>query len=229
MPIAAPTSNRLRQGRAVWSSVAVALLAGCVATACGDPGTGPDALGCGDAVAAAAEAIEVEQQIDLLDQALIGCGSMAELTSALAAHTGVIGYDAAMFVELRCTRAPNDAVRSSAACRSVLAPATTLPTVSESVAFVGETLDGRQIRIVPDADTEFVGDVPAVVQQTVDIAVESGCPGVVAQRDLWAAQVGDAVLGDEASVYAQHAQRVADYIGCQLPPLAATPLPTAAP
>ncbi|HEX6658535.1 MAG TPA: hypothetical protein VF065_10665, partial [Ilumatobacter sp.] len=90
--------------------------------------------------------------------------------------------------------------------------------------FVGETLDGRRIEIRPDADTVFVGDVPQVVQQTVDIAIEAGCDGVIAQRDLWASRANDAVIGDEASVYAHHAQNVANYIGCESPPL-----PTVAP
>jgi tagatose-1,6-bisphosphate aldolase len=65
----------------------------------------------------------------------------------------------------------------------------------------------------------FVGDVPQVVQQTVDIAIEAGCEGVIAQRDLWAARAIDPAMGDEASVYAHHAQNVANYIGCVSPPL----------
>ena len=85
--------------------------------------------------------------------------------------------------------------------------------------FVGDTLDGRQVEIRPSESTRFDGDVPAVVQQTVDIAIESGCEGVIAQRDLWASRVDDPVIGDEASVYAQHAQNVADYIQCDVPPI----------
>ena len=89
-------------------------------------------------------------------------------------------------------------------------------TAPVELVFVGETLDGRRIEIRPDADTVFVGDVPQVVQQTVDIAVEAGCDGVIAQRDLWASRVNDPVIGDEASVYAHHAQNVANYIGCDV-------------
>jgi hypothetical protein len=37
---------------------------------------------------------------------------------------------------------------------------------------------------------------------------------VLAQRDLWAQRVDDALIGDEASVFAQHAQNVAAYIQC---------------
>ena len=85
--------------------------------------------------------------------------------------------------------------------------------------FVGDTLDGRQVEIRPSATIQFVGEVPAVVQQTVDIALESGCEGVIEQRDLWVSRVGDPLFGDEASVYAQHAQNVALYIQCEVPPI----------
>ena len=47
----------------------------------------------------------------------------------------------------------------------------------------------------------------------------SGCEGVIAQRDLWAAQIDDSSDGDIASVYAQHAQNVADFIQCETEPL----------
>ena len=64
-----------------------------------------------------------------------------------------------------------------------------------------------------------MGEVPAVIQQTVDIAFESGCEGVIAQRDLWAARIDDSPAGDIASVYAQHAQNVANFIQCDTEPL----------
>jgi hypothetical protein len=83
-----------------------------------------------------------------------------------------------------------------------------------SIVFVGDTLDGRQIEITPADGVEFVGDVPTVVQQTVDIAFESGCEGVIAQRDLWISRIDDTPAGDIASLYAQHAQNVANFIGC---------------
>jgi hypothetical protein len=92
--------------------------------------------------------------------------------------------------------------------------------------FVGDTLDGRPIEIRPGPGIEFVGEVPAVIQQTVDIAVESGCDGVIAQRDLWAGQITDSAAGDIASVYAQHAQNVANFIGCDTEPLSTGPLGT---
>jgi hypothetical protein len=84
--------------------------------------------------------------------------------------------------------------------------------------------------------------VPAVVQDTVDIAVTQQCPGVLTQRDLWAGRAAteaaapDATTGlspaDIASAYAQHAIHVALWIGCENAELVApatTLLPTTAP
>ena len=98
-------------------------------------------------------------------------------------------------------------------------PTTPPPTTLPDLVFVGDTLDGRQVEIRPSATIQFDGDVPAIVQQTVDIALESGCEEVLAQRDLWASRVDDPRFGDEASVYAQHAQNVALYIQCDTPPI----------
>lgn len=177
--------------------------------------------GCAAAVEEASQAVEVDEQVELLDRALLTCRSYDALAAELARHPGIIGYDIPTFVALRCTRV-DAATRRSPACATVVAPTTPVPVVTAAtVVYVGDTLDGRQVEIRPSATTRFVGDVPAVVQQTVDIAIESGCEGVLAQRDLWATRVDDPVIGDEASVYAQHAQNVADYIRCDAPPITA--------
>lgn len=172
--------------------------------------------GCAATVRDASFATEVAEQVALLDDALVRCGSLGELAAEMGRYPGIIGYEIDTFVELRCTKSTDDAVRRSPSCTALVAPPSTPPPTATELVFVGETLDGRRVEIRPDADTQFAGDVPATVQQTVDIAVEAGCEGVLAQRDLWAQQAaqltGDAA--DEASVYAQHAQRVADYIGC---------------
>jgi hypothetical protein len=42
---------------------------------------------------------------------------------------------------------------------------------------------------------------------------------VVAQRDLWVSRIDDSPDGDVASVYAQHAQNVANFIGCVTVPI----------
>lgn len=175
------------------------------------------ATNCATAVEEASAAAEVTETVRLLDTALVVCRSYGALTTQLERFPGVIGYDAATFVELRCTRVDDEAIRTSPSCSDVVSPTSTVPvTAAPELVFVGDTLDGRQVEIRPGPNVDFVGEVPAVVQQTVDIAFESGCEGVIAQRDEWVAQVGDPRLGDIASVYAQHAQNVAAYIGCEV-------------
>jgi len=203
--------------RVAFAGVALVALVAC------DPPTSEQAApptGCAATVAEAAAALEVDEQVDLLDVALVACRSYDSFIRELAKYPGIIGYDAATFVSLRCARVADEMVRSSPTCATVIAPATTLPpTTLPELVFVGDTLDGRQVEIRPSATIQFIGAVPAVVQQTVDIALESGCEGVIAQRDLWASRVDDPSFGDEASVYAQHAQNVAVYIQCETPPL----------
>jgi hypothetical protein len=177
------------------------------------------ATGCASTVRDASLAVEVDDQVRLLDQALVRCRSLQELTGEMARYPGITGYDVATFVQLRCAKVSDESVRSSPACASVSATTSIAAQAPAEVVFVGDTLDGRRIEIRPDADTPFVGQVPQSVQQTVDIAVEAGCAGVIAQRDMWASRVDDPVIGDEASVYANHAQNVANYIGCESTPI----------
>lgn len=209
------SSTRLRL--IACAAVALAIIPACDAL---DPQPEAAPTGCAATVADAAQAVEVDQQVDLLDTALIACRSYGAFTSELARYPGIIGYDPATFVSLRCARVTDQLIRRSPTCATVIAPATTPPppTVPD-VVFVGETLDGRQIEIRPSATVRFDGDVPAVVQQTVDIFHESGCEGVIEQRDLWASRVADPAFGDIASVYAKHAQNVADYVQCDSPPI----------
>lgn len=178
--------------------------------------------GCAATVADAARASEVDQQVKLLDLALLVCRSYRSFTDELARYPGIIGYDPATFTSLRCAKVTDEAIRTSPTCAAVIAPVTTPPPITlPEVVFVGETLDGRQIELRPSATIRFDGDVPAVVQQTVDIFHESGCDGVIEQRDLWASRVSDPAFGDVASVYAKHAQNVADYVQCVSPPIPA--------
>lgn len=201
---------------------AIVALAALALTACDPPNADEQVIptGCAATMAEASQAVEVDEQIDLLDRALVTCRSYQAFTTELARYPGIIGYDTATFVSLRCTKITDEVVRTSPTCATVVAPPTTLPptTVPELV-FVGDTLDGRPVEIRPSATIQFIGVVPAVVQQTVDIALESGCDGVIAQRDLWASRVSVPAFGDEASVYAQHAQNVAVYIQCETPPI----------
>ena len=199
--------------------VAAAVAIGAVASTACEPEEETAESGCASTVHDASLAVEVSDQVRLLDLAMVRCRSFEELNTEMAQYPGITGFDTRTFVELRCGHVTDESVLASPACLAVTAT-TAVPTTSAvDVVFVGETLDGRRIEIRPDADTVFVGEVPQVVQQTVDIAIEAGCEGVLAQRDLWASRVDDPAIGDEASVYAHHAQNVADYIGCESTPI----------
>lgn len=173
--------------------------------------------GCAETVADASIAVEVDEQVRLLDAALATCRSIDALTAELDRYPSMIGYDPVRFVTERCARIDEIRIRTSPSCAAVTVPSTEAPTTTVAeVVFVGETLDGRRIEIRPDDDIDFVGDVPAVVQQTVDIASEDGCDGVRLQQEFWTAQIDDPAIGDEASVYARHAANVAAFIGCDI-------------
>jgi hypothetical protein len=207
-----------------------------LAVACTPGDEGADVpTGCASTVRAASRAAEPDEQVDLLDTALLACSSYDTFREQVDRYPGIIGYDVDTFLELRCVRADDDRIRTTAACSAVVAPPTTPPpaTVAELV-FVGDTVDGRRVEIRPTAEIRFDGDVPAAVQQTVDIAVEDGCLGVLEQRNRWLDQIDDPTIGDAASVFAQHAQNVAAYIRCDPPPIdpstpTPSPTPTSAP
>ena len=208
-----------RPHRPIGTMLALAVIAATSLVGCNRSGD-EEALsqtrgGCAAAVAEASRAREIADQVALLDIAIIDCRSYAALTAELARYPGITGYSAETFLELRCARVQDEAVRQSPACGAVIAPTTTIQTAAPpELVYVGETLDGRIVEIRPDADTKFVGSFPEVIQQTVDIAFESGCAGVTEQRDLWAARVDEPLIGDEASVYAKHADNVMAFIGC---------------
>jgi hypothetical protein len=198
------------------SLVAVVLMA---ATAC-KPDDDSATSGCAALIADATAESEPDAQVRLLDRAMIVCRSYDSFTNELARYPSSIGYDTATYVARRCANADDAAVLNGPTCSSVRTPATTAPpTTLVALLFVGDTVDGRAIEIRPEDGIDFVGEVPAVVQQTVDIAFESGCEGVLAQRDRWAAGIDDSPDGDIASVYAQHAQNVADFIQCDIEPI----------
>ena len=201
---------------AVLSLVAAALLP---LAAC-EPDDETGTSGCATLVAEASAESEPADQVRLLDRALVACRSYEAFTAQLDRYPSSIGYDTVTFVARRCANSVDDAVLEGPTCSQVITPATTAPpTTVVDLVFVGDTVDGRAIEIRPSDGIEFVGEVPAVVQQTVDIAFESGCDGVIAQRDLWAAQIDDSPEGDIASVYAQHAQNVADFVQCESDPI----------
>lgn len=195
-------------------------LAALVGAGCTDRSEPVATTGCGAAVDAAARAIELDEQKQHLDRALLQCRSAADLTAELARHPGLIGYSPATFVTVRCERIDDPATRAAPICAAAVEaepPVTT--TTQPTVVFVGDTLDDRRIELRPGPGIRFVGEVPEVVQETVDIAFASGCDGLIAQRDRWFARIDEPAMADEASVYARHAQNVAAYIGCTVPPL----------
>jgi hypothetical protein len=199
--------------------IAVVVIA-VLTTACDAPGGDDATTGCAATVSAAADAVEIDEQKRLLDEALLQCRSVPDLAGELDRHPGLIGFSPEAFVEIRCNRIDDPATRRGPTCASVVAPSTTVPpTTLVDLVFVGETFDGRRIEIRPSATTRFVDEVPEIIQQTVDIAVESDCEGLIEQRDRWFSQIDASADGDVASVYAFHAQNVAAYIGCDVPPL----------
>ncbi len=222
-PPSGPT-RRPRRTTNVWfvsalASLAVVSIAGCAAP---EPDSGSAPTSCAAAVGSASRAAEVDEQVRLLDVALVACRSYDSFVGEMGRYPGIVGFDVPTFVSVRCGRVEDELVRTSPTCATVIVPATTVPVATlPDLVFVGDTLDGRRVEIRPSATIKFVGDVPEVVQQTVDITLESGCEGLIAQRDLWAARADDPLFGDEASVYARHAQNVADYIQCDSPPLPA--------
>ena len=201
---------------------ALAILA--LASACDASTDDRAATGCASLVEDASRESEPGDQVRMLDRAMLACGSYEAFTSELQRYAGSIGYDPVTYATRRCEGADDEQLRETPTCAAVITPTTTAPpTTIVELVFVGDTLDGRPIEIRPGPGIEFVGEVPAVIQQTVDIAVESGCDGVIAQRDLWAEQITESTAGDIASdiasVYARHAQNVADFIGCDSEPL----------
>lgn len=179
--------------------------------------------GCAATVREASFATEVEQQIALLDVALVRCRSYETLLDEMRGYPGIVGYELATFVELRCTSTDDDAVRRAPACAAFVPSSTIVTLPPAELVFIGETLDGRPVELRPDNDTVFVGAYPEVVQRTVDIATEAGCVAVLEQRDLWAARAAEPDFGDEASAYANHAQNVALFIGCEFEVLTGPP------
>jgi hypothetical protein len=211
-----------RRSSAAGIPITVAMLV--APTGCARPDTAPAASACAEAVVLAAAAIDIDEQKAHLDSALLQCRSLADLGNEIARHPGLLGHGVERFVEARCTRIDDEAVLAGPVCagQTSTTPATSIAPADDLPVFVGDTLDGRRIELRPGPTIRFVGDVPEVVQQTVDIATESGCPGVAEQRARWFALVGDPIIGDEASVYTRHADNVAAYLGCEPTPPATT-------
>ena len=182
-------------------------------------GTDPEEASGGDpcvrTMERASRAAEISDQIELLDSALLSCRSFTAYDAQLGRYPGIVAYDGMAYVISRCEAlAADDVVSASSVCTDVYFPTSdTLGAVPE-VEYVGQTMDGREVTIGPD-DTEFVDGKPTAIVAIVDIATEDGCPGVEDERTRWLAQTNDPVIGDQASVYARHAENVLAFIACE--------------
>ncbi len=210
------------RARGITTAATLALFVG--AAGCADDAAAERPT-CAGAVAEAAAEIEPADQVRGLDDALRWCGSYDAYVGELARYPGLLGYSPETYVERRCAALDDVRLRLSPTCR-IARPATTpAPSTVPDIVYAAATLDGRVVALRPSPAVPFTGDVPAAVQDTVDIAVAEGCPGVLAQRDRWAAEAASeqatagAAVGpaaaDIASAYAQHAIHVALWIGCE--------------
>jgi hypothetical protein len=184
--------------------------AGCDADTDEQSGVDP----CVTTIERASRAAEISDQVELLDSALLSCRSFTAYAAQLGRYPGIVGYDELTYVSTRCTTlASDELVSQSAVCTDIASPTSTTIAGVPALEYVGQTRDGREVTIDLD-DTEFVDGKPVAIVAIVDIAAEDGCPGVEDERDRWLAEVNDPLDGDEASVYAQHAENVLAFMGC---------------
>ena len=162
----------------------------------------------------ASRAAEISDQIELLDSALLSCRSFTAYDAQLGRYPGIIGYEGSAYVMTRCAElAADELVSDSAVCTDVASPTSTTIAGVPELEYVGQTMDGREVTIGQD-DTEFVDGKPAAIVAIVDIATEDGCSGVEDELARWLARTTDPIIGDQASVYARHAENVLAFIGC---------------
>jgi hypothetical protein len=202
-----------RQRRAVVAVLAGAL--GLVIVGCTEEDTQvTPSEPCSAAMARAANATEVDEQIALLDKALVVCRSVSAFDQQMSRYPNIVGFDPLRFVENRCTTVDEGDVRRSTICSTFVTTTTTVPAELPDVVYVGLTLDGREVEIRPRPEIPFTEGRPAAVVQIVDIATEDGCEGPEAEFDRWRQRTDDAAIGDAASVFAQHALNVMAFMGC---------------
>lgn len=205
--------------RAATAPLLAAILGVCGACSSGGGDDAAPTDPCRATIDEAAAAAELAEQVDLLDQALVVCATPEIFTTNVERHSTLLGWDVATYLSNRCTSADDDAVRRSRICTSEdVAPTTTPTTDIPDVVYVGTSLDGREIEIRPRPGRPFEDGRPEVVNDMADIATRLGCDGVEAEYERWAEQVDDPQIGDEASVYAQHALDVLAFVQCDPPP-----------
>ena len=171
---------------------------------------------CRELVSDAARAVEPAEELRLLDEGLTRCGSYEAFATELERYPGALGYSVEAFIERRCTVNTLAELRESPTCLTANPPTTPPSTTIVELVFVGTTVDGRLVEMRPTPAMPFIDDVPAEIQRTVDIVLADGCDGLRAQRDRWIAAVDGSASSDAASVFAQHAQNVATFTGCDI-------------
>ena len=204
--------------------LAVAALIG-ITSACTAPSTEPtESDPCRRRVAAAADAIAIDEQVDLLDEAIGICANLDEFAGALDAHPGIIGIEPAVFAARRCARSELVGITTAPICDDdavVMMTSATGPNLSPSespvdeTGYVGLDLDGELVTILPDADTVFEGDRPQAIVRMVDRAFSDGCAGLDDEYAYWYALIDEPGIGPEASVYARNAADLRTFIGCE--------------
>jgi hypothetical protein len=207
---------------------AFALVAGTLTGCAADTDDVVTADPCARRIADAADAIDIDDQVTLLDEAMYLCRSLEEFTAGVAGHPGIMAVEPVVFLARRCVRSDIAAVRESPICDTEAVGALVEPESSVTEAsgvspavpaadpvYLGETLDGRTVEIVPDADTPFVDGRPQVIVRMVDLAFSDGCDGLVDEREYWTARSAEPAIGDEASVYARHAVSLMEFIRCE--------------
>jgi hypothetical protein len=224
----------MRLGAPVVGLVAAtsSLLVGCAADDAGPVTADP----CARRIAAAADAVEIDDQVLLLDESMYLCRSVGDFVGAVAEHPGIMAVEPVVFLARRCARSDIAAVRESPICDdpAVAAlletdsadPSSGVAAADVDPVYLGETLDGRTVEIVPDADTPFIDGRPQVIVRMVDLAFSDGCDGLVDELEYWTARREDDEVGDEASVYARHAVSLMEFIDCEV---ATDPTPDSAP
>ena len=198
------------------------VVTGLVLTGCSAPAAEPvDTDPCARRVTLAASAIDIDDQVAALDEALTVCRDLDAFRIEVDQHPGTLGVEPAVFAARRCSRSELPGIATAPICDDpavgLLTGATTATAVEESteaLSFVGRNLNGDDVTIVADADTPFVDGRPEAIVMMVDTAFTDGCTGLDDEIDYWSALIDDPGIGPEASVYAQHALDLRNFIGC---------------
>jgi hypothetical protein len=192
-------------------------LVGCSAPAAEPVDTDP----CARRVAIAAAAIDIDDQVDALDEAMTVCRDLDAFANEVDDHPGTLGVEPAVFAARRCARSELPGIATAPICDDpavgLLTGAVTATAVddgADALSFIGRNLNGDEVTIVADADTPFIDGRPEAIVVMVDTAFTDGCSGLDEEVSYWSALIDDPGIGPEASVYAQHALDLSNFIGC---------------